>query len=66
MLFDIPGMMHKGKNAVRIVGVMRDTTHANMYKKRNHESGFRIFSIEPLRTSKAYDAVKRTPSVRAS
>ena len=66
MLFDIPGMMHIGDNAVRIVDVMRDTIHANMYRKTNHESGLRIFSIEPFRTSKAYDAVKRTPSMKAS
>lgn len=66
MLLDIPGTMHKGENAVRIVEVMRDTNHANMYMKRNHVRGFRIFSIEPLRMSKAYDAVKRAPSARAS
>lgn len=66
VLFDIPGMMHKGENAIRIVGVMRDTNHAKIHIKRNHESGFRIFSIEPLMTSKAYETAKRAPSARAS
>ena len=65
-LFDTPGKMHKGENTIWIVGIIRDATHASMYRNRNHESGFRIFSIEPLKTSKAYDAVKRAPSVRAS
>lgn len=56
-LFDIPGKIHKGENTVWIVGIMRDIIHENIQRKRNQENGFRIFSIEPLKTSNAYDAV---------